>query len=456
MKTAVSLWFSLHPLVRFMAGYLCFALYLLGIWRLLTWMGRRWKWPPEISRKAAHVLLGLGTLHFLWMFEAAWMVWVVALGATLFLLWLRRAKNSAEGQILHGVARASYGDLCFPGSVALIYTLADGEPLFFIVPILVLSLADTAGALFGSICGRNLYQTEHGRKSWEGTAAVAGTTFFCVFLPLVWASPQALLEAAITAALAAFLVAIIESIALHGFDNLFVPWITLDLLLLAQTLDLSAKLERLVVALLCSLLVGRMGGRLRLRMDGILSGLLVLYLCFALKGWWGLLPPLWMGLTYWYYCRQAGPGEQVHGLPAIFSIAVPVLFWLLWPDRHDHSWYDFGFITVCASGSGLLALAGQHWLFAQKSTSQKILAAHAWTLPLLSLLPLHSPMGRTGPLWPQAILASTASCLVALAAWDRWEFSRPTDRLRPARWVAQGCASLLASGLATGILFFLR
>ena len=107
--------------------------------------------PPERVRKLFHVGSGLITLTFPWLFHSAWPVLVLA-GITLptmLALKYMRGLRQGVGSILHSVDRASLGELYFPLGVTVVFLISLGHPLLYVIPVLILTLADTAAAFIG-------------------------------------------------------------------------------------------------------------------------------------------------------------------------------------------------------------------------------------------------------------------------------------------------------------------
>ena len=180
---------------------------------------------PEVSRKLLHIGTGLLALTFPWLFDSAWPVLVVV-GAIGFVLCATRVPGTLQrclGGALTGVDRASNGDLWFLLAIGLIYVLAGDHRLFYVIPILVLTLADTAAALAGLAFGRLRYSTSGGAKSLEGSAAFLGVAFLCAGIALLVSGDYDYRESFAIAAALAFATTILEAFANKGLDNICVP-----------------------------------------------------------------------------------------------------------------------------------------------------------------------------------------------------------------------------------------
>lgn len=183
---------------------------------------RRGLLSDEASRKGVHVVMGTVAATFPVWFDATWPVFVLGAAAAGLLGLLRTAPLRQIGRVLHGVNRASVGDLCFPASVVTVFVLSDGSPLTFVVPMLILAIADPMAAFAGQTFGRRRFSTRDGVKSVEGVLAFWGAAFAVAYVPLllVFSSPA---DALLIAVLVASAGAVAEAISWRGLDNLFVP-----------------------------------------------------------------------------------------------------------------------------------------------------------------------------------------------------------------------------------------
>ena len=179
----------------------------------------------EARRKALHVAMGLLAVPFPWVFPTPVPVLVLAALAAVALTALRLVPGlrARFGPALHGVERASAGDLAFVAGVALTFVLAGGSARLYVVPLLLLTLADPAAALLGRRGGSTSWPWARGAKTVVGSAVFAAVAFGIVAVGL-WLAGDVPPASAIVVALAAALgTALVESLAGRGLDNLFVP-----------------------------------------------------------------------------------------------------------------------------------------------------------------------------------------------------------------------------------------
>ncbi|MDL2303991.1 hypothetical protein LJC72_01450, partial [Bacteroides sp. OttesenSCG-928-D19] len=141
---------------------------------------------PEISRKIIHITMGVVALSFPYIFANK--LSVVCLGgiAIAALLFLRHNKNLREGvgTALLGVTRKSFGEIYFVISIVIVFILHKAA-FEYLIPISVLTFADSAAALIGTSYGRtNLNHEQEDAKSSEGTIIFFIVAFICTLVPL--------------------------------------------------------------------------------------------------------------------------------------------------------------------------------------------------------------------------------------------------------------------------------
>jgi phytol kinase len=190
----------------------------------LEMYARRSAAPAEVTRKLLHSGSGALTLTFPFLFRDLWPVLLLTgtsagvLAAVKFVAPFR----ARFGAVANRVARPTLGEFYFPLSVAVTFWLSRGEhPLLFVIPILVLTLADSACALVGERYG--VMQFAGSSKTLEGSVAFAVVAFFCVHVPLLLWSGVGGAHALLVAIAVALSAALLEAVASRGLDNLVVP-----------------------------------------------------------------------------------------------------------------------------------------------------------------------------------------------------------------------------------------
>ena len=180
---------------------------------------------PEVLRKGLHISMGLTTLSFPWLFETPWPVVLFAGGSALVFLAFRTrfVVFRRLEKAMHGIQRVSVGEYCFVAGTCIVFVLAADDPVLYCIPMLLLTLADSAAALVGTAWGRHRYLTMGDYKTLEGSAAFFVVAFACIAVPLAWFTPASNPESIAVAALIAFAVTVLEAAVGGGFDNLLIP-----------------------------------------------------------------------------------------------------------------------------------------------------------------------------------------------------------------------------------------
>ena len=303
---------------------------------LVRWGQRRRGLSPRAARKALHVATSAVALALPWLFDAVWPVVVLAaVGVATGLLsralpGVRRALAPA----LRAAGPDTVGDLAFPVAVAVLYALAAADVVLYVVPLLLLGLADPAAAVAE---GR---RRDGDGVSREAAVAFAAVAFLCVHVPLLVFTPVGRAESLWLSAIVAVLVTLLRAASWRGLDNVFVPLGAYAVLVRLLTLSAPFLAGH---ALALAVLVGTAAALRRASTvggDGVLGVALVAYLLWALGGTAWLLTP---ALFYILYDR-AWPGgslaesggdpddardERPHTVQHVLSVAAVGMVWLV-------------------------------------------------------------------------------------------------------------------------------
>ena len=248
---------------------------------------------PEVLRKGLHIGTGLVALPLPWIFDRVWPVVVLAIIACSLIFaarsipWLRRG----IGAVLGSVGRESLGEIYFPIAVTVLFILSQGSWLLFVVPILMLTLADGTAALVGIRYGQVRLMTSEGRKSLEGSIAFFMVAFLSVQLPLLLFTDTGRVETILIATILAFLVVALESIAWRGLDNLFIPLGAYAFLHAYLGEDAQTLLIHLLIAVALTIFALAWRGRSKLDDSALIGCGLFGYTSAILGGWLWLLGP---------------------------------------------------------------------------------------------------------------------------------------------------------------------
>lgn len=423
----------MHPLLGI--------LLILGLLGLMLGLVHCLRLPPELSRKSVHVTLGLACLSFPWLFQHFWPVGLLCAASIGGLLWLRKQKGGLNA-VLHGVSRESWGELCFPIAVAVLFLLMQDPVPDYLIPLLLLTLADAIGALIGVRYGQSQYSTDEGFKSLEGSLAFFLTAFLCTHICLLLGTATGRAESLLIAAIIGLLVMLIEGISRRGMDNLWIPLVSYLLVnsyIEMGGLTLGGRLLILVGIMAFFLLLRR---RTYANDSVLLAAALVLYLIFAVAGWIWAITPIALALFYSLVCPTTDKDWQArHGQDDLLAVCGVGLLWLLLSINGAGIDLALPFIASWAAQIAILFGAYITWKRPQSSTLYVLgLGAGIGSLlSLPSLLLIYHGM----PLMLAFGLVFIGSALAAACLWKlEWQRTGSTlSRGRPLRQFAYGLAA---------------
>ena len=122
---------------------LFFILLLIGFSELVR---KRLDWSPEINRKIIHVFVGTIILFCPFVFTSKIPLQVLAI---IFIVVNFVTLITGKLPGIHSIKRKSYGTVFFPISVLILVTFWWDRPASFIIPILLMTYADTLAAVIG-------------------------------------------------------------------------------------------------------------------------------------------------------------------------------------------------------------------------------------------------------------------------------------------------------------------
>ena len=406
---------------------------------------------PETARKAVHLGMGTLCLFFPWIFDQVWPVWILAALALLLLAGVRLvpALKQGVGGVLHDVNRASLGELCFPLGVAVVFTLAQGDPLLFVIPVALLTFADAAGAMIGMRWGRHPYVTLEGTKSVEGSIAVGATGMLATVVPLLLAGHTLAASLLMGAAIGLFALNL-EAISWHGLDNIFLP--------LAVYAQINVHLDTSIPVLAANLSVLFVLTAIALiwRRGQIVDDSARLGCALALYFFWTVGGPMWLAapvILLFSYVRlmPAAPKDMPrHNLVAVLCVSSACLIWAVAEAFAPHPRWLALFTLGTATHQAMIAIVR----FSQKHPQWSRLTW--WSVGVAQAIVTQGLAYAllTGEEPGVVTTVATGSACVAVAAGVFVLVERQLqspDNLT-LRWWKQGAAAVLAS--ACGLLFF--
>lgn len=315
---------------------------------LIRAAARRVGASPEVARKSIHVAMGLTCAAFPWVFDRPLPVWVLAAIATVPLGLIRSlpALRKGVGSALHGIDRPSYGEVLFAPAVATVFALAGGDLYLYVIPVLILTIADAAGALVGTRWGRRRYGSGEGFKTVEGSIIFWFTAFLCGFLPLMLGGRVDTMHALWVGLILGILAMMAEGISDRGFDNLVIPVGCFFLLEKLLPLEMPGLIGRFVVLALLLVLV-LVGSRWSTLSGGALLGSVLLgYGCAVMADWRFALPPVAVFVCHVATTRKhCLTGKLDHRLDAVLSHMIACLPWVIAA--------EFGWVPISVALAGV-------------------------------------------------------------------------------------------------------
>jgi len=440
-------------MMRDWLGLIGFSLLLPGLVTAVRFFGERFGLGGESRRKAVHVGMGLATLSFPWVFSS-W-VWVAGLGAlSLLMLQGLRWWEGRRGlrSVLHDVDRESLGEILFPVAVAVVFAMSDGVAWRFMIPILILTLADAAGAMVGAAYGRQRFQVLSGFKTTEGSVLVFLAAFLSAHVPLLLMTEIGRPETLLIALALALLAMLVEAVSCRGLDNLILP-VTCALLIEGFSGLEPGELALRVGIILLLLAVVLTGKRYSPLEGGALLGAVLLgYACFFLGDWRFTIPPLILFLEHVHISRRIKRvREMTRGsLYIVLGLAGSFVPWLV-------------LAAACGDAAGRdmalrgLTTAAAIHLACQNYTTRVFVRGHrgdgrtTWRSAGkgvgMVLVPGLLLAGWSGGLAGVAAQAGLALALAPAGLFAfQWISGRPDSYSGDAvRWMRQACAALLLS-----------
>lgn len=415
---------------------------------------QRFSPEPEIPRKMMHVLMGLVTLSFPWVFAERWPVIVLGVLATGAMIALRTLGplRRGVGNVLHAVNRESLGEVAFPVSIAIVWWFSFGDWLLFVVPVLLLTLADTTAAIVGLRHGHRPYSTAETPKTVEGSVAFFLVAFASVLVPLLVGSEIGLAKATVIAILVGLLVTLFEAVAWRGLDNLFIP-LGAYCFLSVQVLEPIGWLLGQLAALLALMAAGVWyRRRTTLADNGALAAALVGYVFWALGGWQWIVAPATFFFAYTVLTPPPdGPTRRGHDIRGVMSYGAAGLWWIF----VAYTTHTPGLLYVfTASFAAQLAMYSSHRIRkrrpGQKATGE--LAVNVLKDWAVMMLPWLLIVGASRESLILALLAAipTAAAAIAFYALQEATQDRLSIEVRLVAHAAIAFAASLACFLALG------
>ena len=321
---------------------------------------RKWNMHPEVPRKVLHVLMGCVCLTFPSIFQHDLTVAALALvaGTTLFFMKKNKTARATVGDAFCAIDRQTYGELCFPAAVAILFAITHDNLLLYYLPVMILTISDALSAVIGIFHGKKFYSTRDGRKTVEGSLAFFASAAALSFVAIATFGGVPLLNAVLIACIMASLVTAFEAIAWRGLDNLFIPlsaYAFLKTYLPSNTAVLQAE-----VVISLAMFAFAMYWRKRTTLDdsAAMGAALFCFICWSIGGIQWLLPPLTLFACYsWFLPRVYREKPRHHSIITVLVVASVGFAWLFLSQVTGNANFVFPYIVTYAVNMTAIAVA---------------------------------------------------------------------------------------------------
>jgi dolichol kinase len=382
---------------------------LIGLMAVIWLLAPRLGWSPELKRKAMHIATGLYALSLPLIFHERWPVVVLSTLAVLVLLVLRLPVFARTGisSTLHDVHRKSYGEILLAVSVGVLFYRSLGEPVFYVLPIALVTLSDAAAALAGTSYGRRVFNVGDGRKSLEGVAVFFLVSWILAMVVLLLMTDIDRLTVVLLGLVVAAFGALVEADSWNGFDNLFVP---VGVHLFLQGHIDSTPLTIAVIAtsfILALVVVAGAAKHLRLARSSGLAYAILVFLILAVTDFHNSVIPL-AAIFAALVAQRLRPAEDRYpDLDFVAVAAAIAFFWLVVGDASARNAINVYNLTFAAIGVTLMSIAGGRTLILG------LAAAVVAGLLLLLVEEANLDLAKWyGTLWPWAAASLALAVLV--------------------------------------------
>ena len=428
-------------------------LLLIGFLFSVRAIGRRYLWHSEWQRKVLHIGLGLTALSFPWIFREIWQVALlcsIALSILLLIRFVPRLRNGV-GRSLYEVNRSSLGELLFALSIIILFWLSRGDIVLYVIPLSTLTISDALASIVGIYYGRKRYEVVGGIKSWEGTIAFFSITFLILVLLLYVLSDLSWPVVLIIAAIFAVLIALVEAVCWHGFDNLLIP--LASFLLLDVFMQESISQLTYHFSVLAGLIgIGLTGGPIcKINTHALMAATISLYFFWIVRDILWVVPPIIIFFVHLAIIRLMKiEEEEKFTIDAVMSVMSGGFFWLLMEELFGIS---LGFLLFTLSLT--IHLHAIILLRLRDFKQKEVGAMTTLLIGLLSGVLVFFPfiMVYYGFEYQRVLFFCGLGTLVTLVVGL---VMRVLDRLSRRRWVVEGVLALVGSATALLPLWMMK
>ena len=359
---------------------------------------------PETKRKTVHVLTGLISLSFPWLFSSPLPV-ILMIGASLLTMAALRSsfiKGHAMSSVLHDVQRQSYGEFYILISIGFLFAHSIGNPVLYILPLTIIALSDTGSALIGTKNGKKRLSIFDGEKTIEGSVAFFTITLLVSLILLMLLTDMAEVNLIILSVIIAAFCTFIESDSWNGLDNLFVP--IGAHILLVKLFDVSPPqlINALIMMVLAIIIMDQFAPTLKLTTRIARAYTLLIILFVVVRPNIQVIFPL-MALAAHFFSRRSHPSlTSERDFEMIAATATVAMMWMFADILVSESAIDLFNLTYATAAVIFVGLAfpkkwkililpfavitGAFYIYTTNlNLNETVWMNHSFILPLISI-----------------------------------------------------------------------
>ena len=211
--------------------------YAFGLLLAVEGIGKKFKWSQDVTRKIIHIGAGMWVWGILYFFEN-WYYGIIPFATFIVLNYVFYRQQSFKQM---DTAQSTPGTVYFAFSITVLMVglwrtnSAHDQAPIAVAAIMAMTWGDAFASLIGNRWGRSFYRAFGHRRSWQGSAAMAGFSFAAIAITLTVLpgsclsssgqsfSIQSILQLSLVATAVATLA---EALSPKGTDNLSVPLLT--------------------------------------------------------------------------------------------------------------------------------------------------------------------------------------------------------------------------------------